>query len=89
MPSALAGGYFTTVPPGKHYNDIVIDILSHLDLPRNPILGRTSSLDLSGDSISRRLSPLSLPGDLHPDLGMPGSQVATVLGRMSFRKTYP
>ena len=26
------------------------------------------------------------PGDLHPDPGMPGSQVATVLGRTSFRK---
>ena len=30
-----------------------------------------------------------LGGDLHPDLGMPGSQVATVLGRISFRKTHP
>ena len=41
-----------------------------------------------GDSISRRLSCLSLPEDLHPDPGMPGSQVATVLGRISFRKTH-
>ena len=48
---------------------------SHLDLPRDPILGR--------------LSRLSLPGDLHPDPGTPGSQVATVLGRISFRKTHP
>ena len=32
---------------------------------------------------------LSLLGDLYPDLGMPGSQVATVLGRISFRKTHP
>ena len=62
---------------------------SHLDLPRDPILGRLSHLDLPGDSISRRLSRLSLPGDLHPDPGMPGSQVATVLGRISFRKTHP
>ena len=38
-------------------------------------------------SISRRLSRLSLPGDLHPDPGTPGSQVATVLGRISFKKT--
>ena len=45
---------------------------SHLDLPRDPIL--------------RRPSCLSLPGDLHPDPGTPGSQVATVLGKMSFRK---
>ena len=42
-----------------------------------------------GDSISRRLSFLSLPGDLHPDPGIPGSQVATVLGRISFKKTHP
>ena len=35
---------------------------------------------------SRMLSHLSLPGDLHPD---PGSQVATVLSRISFKKTYP
>ena len=62
---------------------------SRLDLPRDPILGRPSCLDLPGDSISRRLSRLSLPGDLHPDPGMPGSQVATVLGRISFRKTQP
>ena len=41
------------------------------------------TLNLPGDSISRRLSCLSLPGDLHPDPGMPGSPVATVLGRMS------
>jgi len=40
---------------------------------------------LPGDSISRRLSCLSLPRDLHPDAGMPSSQVATVLGRISFR----
>ena len=28
-------------------------------------------------------------GNLHPDPGTPGSQVATVLGRISFRKTHP
>ena len=62
---------------------------SLLDLPRDPILRRLTCLDLPGDLISRRLSRLSLPGDLHPDPGMPGSQVATVLGRISFRKTHP
>ena len=62
---------------------------SRLDLPTDPILGRLSPLDLPGDLISRRLSRLSLPGDLHPDPGTPGSQVATVLGRISFRKTHP
>ena len=62
---------------------------SHLDLPRDPILGKPSCLDLPGDSIPRRLSHLSLPGDLHPDPGTGGSQVATVLGRISFRKTHP
>ena len=61
---------------------------SRLSLPMDPILERLSHLDLPGDSISRRLSCLSLPGDLHPDPGMPGSQVATVLGRISFRKTH-
>ena len=61
---------------------------SHLDLPRDSILGRLSCLDLPGDSISRRLSRLSLPGDLHPDPGTPGSQVATVLGRMSLHHIY-
>ena len=60
-----------------------------LDLPRDPILRRPTSLDFTEDSISRRLSRLSLPGDLHPDLEMPGSEVATVLGRISFRKTHP
>ena len=62
---------------------------SRLNLPRDPILGRPSHLDLPRDLISRRLSRLSLPGDLHPDPGTPGSQVATVLGRISFRKTHP
>ena len=60
-----------------------------LDLPRDPILWRPTCLDLPEDLFSRRLSWLSLPGDLHPDPGTPGSQVATVLGRISFRKTHP
>ena len=63
--------------------------MSCLDLPRDPILRRPSCLDLPGDSVSRKLLCLSLPGDLYPDPGMPGSQVATVLGRISFRKTHP
>ena len=61
---------------------------SCLDLPRDPILGRPSRLDLPRDLISRRLSRLSLPGDLHPDPGTPGSQVATVLGRMNLHHIY-
>ena len=56
---------------------------SRLDLPRCSILRRPSHLDLPRDSISRRRSRLGLPRDLHPDPGMPGSQVETVLGRMS------
>ena len=60
--------------------------LSCLDLSRGPVLGRPSCLNLPGDLISRRLSQLSLPGDLHPDPGTPGSQVVTVLGRISFKK---
>ena len=62
---------------------------SRLDLPRDPILGRPSCLYLPRDSVSRRLSRLSLPGDLHPEPGTPCSQVATVLGRISFRKIHP
>ena len=50
---------------------------------------KSTCLDLPRDSISRRWSCFNLPGDLHPDLGMPGSQVATVLGRISFGKTHP
>ena len=61
--------------------------LTCLSLPRNSILGRLSCLDLPGDLTSRRLSSLSLPGDLQPDLGTPGSQAATVLDRISFKKT--
>ena len=69
--------------------DLVLERLSHLDLPRDPILGRPSCLTLPRDSSFRKLSCLSLPGDLHPDPGTPGSQVAAVLGRISFRKTHP
>ena len=61
---------------------------SRLNLPRNPIFWRPTCLNLPRGSISRRLSHLSLSGDLHPDQGMPGSQAATVLGRISFRKTH-
>ena len=50
---------------------------------------RSTCLDLPRYLISRRLSCLSLPGDLHTDPGTPGSQIATVLGRISFRKTHP
>ena len=60
-----------------------------LDLPRDLILRWPTCLDLPGHSISRRLSHLSLPGDLHPDPGTPGFQVATVLGRISLKKTHP
>ena len=31
---------------------------------------------------------LNLPGDLHPDQGTPGFQVATVLGRMNLHHIY-
>ena len=55
--------------------------------PRGP--RRSSCLDLPRDPILRRPSCLDLPGDLHPDLGTPGCQVATVLGRISIRKNHP
>ena len=56
---------------------------------RDPILGRPTCLDLPGDSISRRLSCFSLHEDMHPDLGTPGSQVATLLGRISLKRLTP
>ena len=69
--------------------DLVLERLSHLNLLGDPIPRRLSCLNPPRDSIFRRLSHLSLPGDLQPDPGMPGSQVVTVLGRISFRKTHP
>ena len=60
-----------------------------LNLLRDPILGRLTCLDVPRDSISRRLSCFSLLGDLHPDPGTHGSQVAIVLGRIIFKKTHP
>ena len=61
---------------------------SRLDVPRDPILRRLTCLNMPGDLISRRLSGLSLPGDPHPDPGTPGSQVATELSRIRFKKTH-
>ena len=50
---------------------------------------KLTCLNLPRDSISRMFACLNLSGDLHPDTGTPSSQVATVLGRISFRKTHP
>ena len=61
---------------------------SHLGLPKDPILRRPTCLNLLGDLISRRLSCLSLPGNLHPGPGTPGSQVATVVGKISLKKSH-
>ena len=69
--------------PTQHWSDLG-DVQLHPGGPR-----RLTCLNLTGDSISRRLSHLNLPGNRHPDLEMPGSQVATVLGRIRFRKTHP
>ena len=72
--------------------DLVLRRLSHLNLLGDPPVQGSQDVDLprpARESISRRLSHLSLPGDLRPDLGTPGSQVATVLGRISFKKTHP
>ena len=60
-----------------------------LDTPRDPTTGSLTCLDLPRYSISRRWTCLNLPGDLSPDLGTPGSQVAPVLDRINFRKTHP
>ena len=83
-----SGGCYTLICLGIHQS-MGPRRSTCLNLPRHPILGRPTCLSLSGDLISKRLSCLNLPGDLHPDLGMPGSQVATVLGRISFKKTHP
>ena len=84
----LGGCHASTcwVPPVQGSHEV--------DMPRprptrDLILGRLICLNLPGDLTSRRLSCLNLPEDLHLDLGTPGSQVATVLGRISFRKTHP
>ena len=72
--------------------DLVLRRLSHLNLLGDPPVQGSQDVDLprsARESISRRLSHLSLPGDLHPDSGTHGSQAATVLGRMSFKKAYP
>ena len=66
-----------------------------LHLPGDLIPERLSCLSLLRDQpfqekgVPRRLSCFSLPEDLQPDPGTPGSQVSTVLGRISFRKTHP
>ena len=74
------------------FRDPPVQGSQEVDMPRTaqgPTLRMLTCLDLPRDSISRRLSCLSLPGDMHPDPGMPGSQVATVLGKISFKKTHP
>ena len=84
----VPGGHHTLICLGIGLREVVSPQPAQgSSSPRGP--RRSSRLDLPGDSISRRLSRLSLPGDLHPDPGTPGSQVATVLGRISFRKTHP
>ena len=60
--------------------DLVLRRLSHLNLlgicqSRGP--RKLTCLNFPRDSISRRQSCLSLLGDLHPDPGTPGYQVAT------------
>ena len=69
--------------------DLPVRGSQEVNMPQ-PAQGLSSwEADLPRDLISKRLSCLSLPGDLHPDPEMPGSQVATVLGRIAFRKTHP
>ena len=71
--------------------ELSIDFLKKLkiELIYNPAISLLDSHPKEpGDSISRRLSRLSLPWDLHPDSGTPGSQVATVLGRMNLHHIY-
>ena len=63
--------------------------LTCLNLPRDSIFQRPLCFNLPVVLISMRLSHLCLPGDLPPVLGMASFQVATVLGRLRFRKTHP
>ena len=82
--------------PGGHHALTCLGISLQKVVTPQPVWGsfsprgsrRSSCLDLPRDLISRRLSRLSLPGDLHPDPGTPGSQVATVLGRMNLHHIY-
>ena len=80
--------------PGRlsHFNmlrDLPVHGSQEVNMPRPAQGPNSQKSNLPRDLISRRLSCLRLPGDLHPDLGTPGSQVATVLGRINFRKIHP
>ena len=64
-----------------------------LNLPRDLVIGRLSCLNLLGDLAVQGSQKVDMPrpawgSALHPDPGMPGSKVATVLDRISFRKTH-
>ena len=69
--------------------DLLVQVSQEVNMPPPAQGPNSQKANLPRDSISRRLSCLSLPADMHPDLGTPGSQVATVLGRINFRKTHP
>ena len=64
-----------------------------LDMPRNLVIGSLSYLNLLGDLAVQGSQKVDMRrpawgSALHPDPGMPGSKDATVLDRISFRKTH-
>ena len=69
--------------PGGHHALTCLGIGLRKVVTPQPVQGSSSPRG------PRRLSCLDLPGDQLLDPGTPGSQVATVLGRISFRKTHP
>ena len=68
--------------PGGHHALTCLEISLRKVVTPQPVGGSSSPRG------PRRLSCFNLPGDLHPDPGTPGSQVATVLGRMNLHQIY-
>ena len=72
MPQPAQGSFNPGVLGGRHASTAQVHNSHEADLPQ-PAWGFT-------------LQEALMPGDLHPDLRSPGCQVATVLGRISFKK---
>ena len=72
--------------------DLVLERLSYLNLLRDPPIQGSQEVYMPrpawGFDLQEAVMPQTAWGSA-PDLGMPSSQVATVLGRISFRKTHP
>ena len=75
MPQPAQGSSNPGVPGGQHASTAQVHNSQEADLPQ-PAWGFT-------------LQEALMLGDLHPDLRTPGSKVATVLDRISFKKLSP